>query len=461
MKMTVAEVASWMDGTLEWGRDDMPIDGISIDTRTLEPGSLFVAIVGPNHDGHRFVDQALDRGAAGVVVSTSIQMRRPAVRIRVSDTTKALQELAAAVRRQAALKVVAITGSMGKTTTKEATAKALGARYKVLKSEKNLNNLYGVPLSILKHHDEEVAVLELGMSAPGEIARLTEIADPDVGVLTNVAEVHREFFPSIEAIACAKGELIDGLGGDSVAVVNADDPLVLEQARRFSGRKLLFGFDKSADVRADKIVRRPDSLRFVVHYRSEEVPVQVPILGKHNIYNLLAALAVAAVLDVPLTSAAAEFSSLSAPPHRGERIRFRGDILVIDETYNSNPAALASVLDSFGDEVATRRIAVLGDMLELGERDVPLHLECGRFAATANLDLLIAVGPLSRFMVEGARQAGMSEDAMLTAEDALEAGRQVAARLEAGDVVLFKASRSVGLDRAIEVLRERIGEESS
>jgi len=461
MKMTAGEVASWVDGMLELGRDDMPIEGISIDSRTLEAGSLFVAIVGPHHDGHRFVDQALDRGAAGVVVSSSIQMKRPAVRIRVSDTTKALQELAASVRRRAALKVVAITGSMGKTTTKEATAIALGARYQVLKSEKNFNNLYGVPLSILKHRDEGVAVLELGMSSPGEIARLTEIVDPDVGVLTNVAEVHREFFPSVEAIACAKGELFDGLGGDSVAVVNADDPHVLEQARRFSGRKLLFGFDKSADVRADKLVRRPDGVSFVVHYRSEAVPVQVSLLGKHNVYNLLAALAVAAVLDVPLTSAAAEFSSLGLPRHRGERIRFRGSILVIDETYNSNPTALTSVLDSFGEEEAPRRIAVLGDMLELGERAVPLHLECGRIVATAGVDLLIAVGSLSQYMVEGARRAGMPEDAMLTAGDAVEAGRQVAARLEAGDVVLFKASRSIGLDRAIEVLRERIGEESA
>ena len=298
------------------------------------------------------------------------------------------------------------------------------------------------------------------MSAPGEIARLTEIVKPDVAVLTNVAEVHREFFPSVEAIARAKGELFDGLGGDSVAVVNADDPHVLEQARRFSGQKLLFGFDKSADVRADKLTRRMDGVRFVVHHRSETMPVQVPIMGKHNVYNLLASLAVAVVLDVPLASAAAELSSLGPPPHRGERVRFRGNILVIDETYNSNPTALRSVLDSFGDEDATRRIAVLGDMLELGERAVPLHLECGRFVATAKVDLLIAVGPLSRYIVEGARQVGMPEDAMLTAEDALEAGRQVSARLEAGDVILFKASRGVGLDRAIEALRERIGEES-
>lgn len=461
MKMTAAEVASWVDGMLELGRDDMPIEGTSIDSRSLEPGSLFVAIVGPNHDGHRYVDQALDRGAVGVMVSRPVRMKRPAVRIRVSDTTKALQELAAAVRGRAALKVVAITGSMGKTTTKEATAMALGARYKVLKSEKNLNNLYGVPLSILRHRNEEVAVLELGMSAPGEIARLTEIANPDVAVLTNVAEVHREFFPSVEAIARAKGELLDGLRGDSVAVVNADDPHVLQQARRFSGRRLLFGFDKSADVRADELTRRQDGVGFVVHYRYEAVPVQVPILGKHNVYNVLAALAVAAAFDVPLTSAAAELSLLGPPPHRGERIRFRGNIVVVDETYNSNPTALASVLDSFAEEEATRRIAVLGDMLELGERAAPLHLECGKIVATANVDLLIAVGPLSRYIVEGARQAGMPEDSMLTVEDALEAGRQVSARLEAGDVVLFKASRSVGLDRAIEAIRERIGEESA
>lgn len=438
----------------------MAIEGISIDSRTLEPGSLFIAIVGPNHDGHRFVNQALDRGAAGVMVSSPVHLKHPRVEIRVTDTTRALQELATAMRRKTSLKVVAITGSMGKTTTKEAVAAALSARYRVLKSEKNLNNQYGVPLSILKYRDEDIAVLELGMSAPGEIALLTKISDPDVAVLTNVAEVHREFFPSLAAIASAKGEIFEGMREDSIAVVNGDDRLVVEQARRFSGQKVHFGLGETADLRATNLERGEEGVRFVAHYRSEEVPVKAHLSGTHNVYNLLAALAVAAVLGVPLAVAAAKLAILGPPPHRGERIRLREDVRIIDETYNSNPTALASVLDSLYDEKAVRYIAVLGDMLELGERAERLHFESGRQAVAAGVDLLIGVGPLSRHIIEGAREAGMPEEAMVAVQDAMEAGEQVAARVEAGDLILFKASRGVGLDRAIEVVRERLGEES-
>jgi UDP-N-acetylmuramoyl-tripeptide--D-alanyl-D-alanine ligase len=378
----------------------------------------------------------------------------------VPDTTRALQDLAAAVRRESGMKVVGITGSMGKTTTKEATALALGARFSVLKSEKNLNNFYGLPLSILRHCDENVGVFELGMSAAGELTRLTEIARPDVGVLTNVAEVHREFFPSLEAIARAKGELFDGLPEEAVSVVNADDPLVLSEARRFAGRQIRFGRSDGADVRAAEIRRRPEGIRFAVRYQDQETEVRSPVHGLHNVYNLLAALAVSVILGLPLSAAAAELTKLTPLPHRGEKITLREGIVIIDETYNSNPTALDFVLESFAEEKPSRRVAVLGDMLELGDRAEALHRKSGRKAADSKLDLLIGVGPLGRLIVEEARSAGMAEASTLVAGTAAEAAELLAERIEPGDIVLLKASRGVGLDETLDLLRKRFEMES-
>ncbi|MGH9391366.1 MAG: UDP-N-acetylmuramoyl-tripeptide--D-alanyl-D-alanine ligase, partial [Vicinamibacteria bacterium] len=278
MRLTAGEMARLAGGTLETGAPTVAFDGgVSIDSRTLRRGDLFFAISGPRHDGHDFLHEVVLKGAAGVVIQKESEVPPPAFAIRVKDTTRALQVLAGGFRRSRAVQVVAVTGSMGKTTTKEAAASAIGSTKRVLKSEGNLNNFYGLPLSLLKLEDEEVAVLEMGMSAPGEIARLTEIAGPDVGVLTNVAEVHLEFFGTVSAIAEAKGELFRGLPAGATAVVNADDPLVLDQSRRFSGRKVRFGIDEDADVRGSAIRATPDGLRFKAVFRGkpvEEVEVE-------------------------------------------------------------------------------------------------------------------------------------------------------------------------------------------
>jgi UDP-N-acetylmuramoyl-tripeptide--D-alanyl-D-alanine ligase len=458
LKLTAAEVISLVGGGLVSGSGKTRIGSVSIDSRTVERGDLFFAIVGQRLDGHRFIGQALERGAVGAVVSmppTDVTESGAAVMIRVEDTTVALQELAKAVRRSAGIKVVAVTGSVGKTTAKEATAAALGARFRVLKSEGNLNNLYGLPLSILKLDGEEVAVLEMGMSAPGEIARLTEIARPDVGVVLNVAEVHREFFPSLEAIARAKGELFAGLEAGAVAVVNADDPLALAEARRFSGRQIRFGVREKAELRAKELTRTPEGVRFIAEAESDRAEVRAPLHGVHNVYNLLAALAVSGALGLSLAAAAEKLRGLRPSPHRGERIQFRAGPLVIDETYNSNPAGLAAALACLAEEEASRRIAVLGDMLELGDRAEALHLECGRQAAESGLSLLIGVGSLGALLVEGARRAGMAETALLTAGDAAEAGELLARRATRGDAVLLKASRGVALEGALSAIRKR------
>ncbi len=451
----MGEVARLAGGTLEAGTPAARFEGgVAIDSRTLRRGDLFFAIEGKRHDGHSFLKEVVDRGAAGVVIHKGSDVPKPAFSIRVKDTTRALQDLASGFRRsRPLLHVVAVTGSMGKTTTKEAAATAIASARRVLKSEGNLNNFYGLPLSLLRLEDEEVAVLEMGMSAPGEIATLTEIAGPDVGVLTNVAEVHLEFFGTLSAIAEAKGELFRGLPRGATAVVNADDPLVLEQARGFSGRQLRFGIEGDADVRGTSIRTTRDGLRFIATFRREEEEIATVLRGRHNVYNLLAGLAAASALDLPFQAAAKALSGLRPASHRGERLQLGRGFILLDETYNSNPRALRSALTSLSEERAQRRIAVLGDMRELGEKGAELHRDLGRFAAGLPIDRIIGVGPLAARILEGALEGGASPSSLVSAESAEEAGRLLLEELREGDVVLLKASRGIGLERAIEVVQ--------
>ena len=306
------------------------------------------------------------------------------------------------------------------------------------------------------------------MSAPGEIARLTEIARPDVGVLLNVAEVHREFFPSLEAIAKAKGELFDGLAGEAVAVVNADDPLVLEEARRFSGRQVGFGIGERAELRARELVRTSNGMQFIAEledpageYPKEQTNVTSPLFGRHNVYNLLAALAASWALGLTLQEAAEQLWNLHPAARRGERIHFGDGPLVIDETYNSNPAAVKAALVSLMEEEASRQIAVLGDMLELGI--VPRRFISSAAATSPKAKCLSSSvsGSLGATLVEGARRAGMPEDALFTAADALEAGELLTELASREDAVLLKASRGVRLEEAVTALRKRYPVESA
>jgi UDP-N-acetylmuramoyl-tripeptide--D-alanyl-D-alanine ligase len=454
LKLAIGDVARLSGGTLVTGDPRVRFEGgVSIDSRTLRPGDLFFAICGPKHDGHDYLGEVAGKGAAGVVFQKDAEVPKTAFAIRVEDTTLALQNLARGFRESRRVKVVAVTGSMGKTTTKEAAATAIGSAARVLKSEGNLNNFYGLPLSLLRLEDEEVAVLEMGMSAPGEIARLTSIARPDVGVLTNVAEVHLEFFGTISAIAEAKGELFQGLAESAIAVVNADDPLVLEQARRFSGRKLRFGIEEEADIRGSAVRATPQGLRFHAVCRGEEVEIESVLRGRHNVYNLLAGLAAASALDVPFAGAARALEGLRPGRHRGERVDFGRGFVLLDETYNSSPKALRSALVSLAEEEAARRIAVLGDMLELGPREIDLHRNLGSFAAGLPIHRIIGVGPLATHILEGAASAGAPPATLSSVGTAEEAGRILLQELREGDVVLLKASRGIGLERAIDVLR--------
>jgi UDP-N-acetylmuramoyl-tripeptide--D-alanyl-D-alanine ligase len=434
--------------------------GVSIDSRTLAPGDLFFAIRGPRFDGHAFVAAAFRAGAAGAVVErgyrAAFEEAPGGFLIRVPDPTEALGALAREQRLQGGARIVAITGSLGKTTTKEAAAAAIGAGRSVFRSRGNLNNQWGLPLSLLAREDEEVGVVELGMSAPGEIRTLTEIAVPDCGVVTTIAEAHLEYFGSLQAIAEAKGELFEALPAGATAVVNADDELVRAQAGRFAGRHVTYGFSEGVDVRGTEYASRPAGLVFEVSaFGGPSVSVSCGLAGRHNAGNVLAGLAAATVLDVPIERAARGVRELAPLPGRGARVRLSGGAVALDETYNSSPRALCAVLREFAGLPAGRRIVVVGDMRELGDDAEPLHRGCGRLAGALPLDLIVGVGPLGRAFAEAAAALGSNA---VAAADPDEAATVLEVELVPGDLVLFKASRAVGLDAALRRLEAPAGD---
>lgn len=420
------------------------VSGCSIDSRTIRPGELFFALRGPSADGHDYVAQALAAGAAGAVVESSRGIAGDRL-IAVPDTLAALQQLAAQARRLWGRRVVAVTGSTGKTTTKEMIAAALAARFRVRRTEGNLNNDYGLPLSLLRlEESDQVGVFELAMSHPGEIARLARLAAPETGVVTNVAPVHLEFFHTVEEIARAKYELVEALPTAGTAVLNADDPRVSRY--RYAGRILTFGIEQAADFRA-RDVREGTGLVF----ESAGTRFELALTGRHNVLNALAALAVASTFGVPAPEVAEAFKNFQAPRMRGEKLEVAGAI-IINDCYNSNPQAALSMLDALAHtEAVGRRIAVLGEMLELGPSGPELHRQVGARAARV-AERLLAVRGLAQHYVEGAEAAGMAPERMEFVETPEEAGEILARLIEPGDVVLLKASRGVKLERALEKL---------
>jgi UDP-N-acetylmuramoyl-tripeptide--D-alanyl-D-alanine ligase len=389
LRITAALAASAMGGTLLAGPADAVASGWSIDTRTLAPGDLFFALRGDRFDGHAFVGAAWRNGASGVVIAEdSAAGTVPAgdrVVIRVDDTTRALQHLAREVRRRSGARVVAITGSAGKTTTKEAAAAFLASRHRVFRNEGNLNNHIGLPLSLLGLVARpEVAVVELGMNHAGEIRTLVEIAEPDVRVWTNVAEVHTAFFGSLDEVADAKAEILEGATPAGLLVANADDLLVMPRAARFAGRVVTFGFGPDAAVRVQAIEDLGlDGMQATLSAGTRLEVVRTALLGRANLANVAAAAAVALELGVPLDEIAAAVPRLAPARHRGEVVRLQDGVTLVDDSYNSNPRALRAALEVIGRERSRRKVAVLGEMLELGAASRRLHEEAGRAAARA------------------------------------------------------------------------------
>jgi UDP-N-acetylmuramoyl-tripeptide--D-alanyl-D-alanine ligase len=465
MRWTIAQVAGALGVGAGTGLDPVArVAGVSIDSRTLRRGELFVAIHGPRHDGHDHVASALDQGAlAAVVAEPEAHRYGEGIRNRciiVGDTFEALKELARAVRKAWGGKIAGVTGSVGKTTTKEMLAALLGAKLRVLKSEGNLNNEYGLPLTLLRLEEtDQAAVLEMGMSRRGELARLAAIARPDVGVVTRVAPAHLEFFASVDEIALAKRELIEGLNGhDSTAVLNADDPRVTAFGAFAPGRVLTYGIDAPAFFSAAAIEDR-GALGSAFDYISPEgrVRLELPVPGRHAIYNALAALAAASVWNIGAAEAQSVFRTLRVPAMRGELLRFSNGAALINDSYNSSPAALDAMVAVLAATANfQRRILAAGEMRELGVASPVLHREAGIFAAkTRMVDWVIGVEGDAKEIVEGAVTAGVPREQTKFFASSEEAATFLEGFLTAGDVLLVKGSRGVQMERIVESLLAR------
>jgi len=465
MQWTVAQVAGALGTPTGTGLDPMArLAGVSIDSRTIRAGELFVAIHGPRHDGHDHVAGALERGALLAVVAQTQLPRYPAEIagrcIAVADTFEALKRLARAVREAWGGKIAGVTGSVGKTTTKEILAALLGTKLRVLKSEGNLNNEYGLPLTLFRlEESHQAAVLEMGMSRRGELARLAEIARPDVGVVTRVAPAHLEFFASVDEIALAKRELIEGLNGrESTAVLNADDPRVAAFGAFAPGRVLTYGIEKPAFFMAAEIEDR-GALGSAFDYLSPEgrVRLELTVPGRHAIWNALAALAAASVWNIGAAEAQSVFRSLRAPAMRGELLQFSNGAALINDSYNSSPAALQAMTELLA---ATpnfrRRILAAGEMRELGARSPELHREAGAIAAkTGKIDWVIGVTGDAAQIVEGAVAAGVPRARTRFFATPQEAAEFLQSFLATGDLLLVKGSRGVKMEQIVEALITR------
>jgi UDP-N-acetylmuramoyl-tripeptide--D-alanyl-D-alanine ligase len=454
MKLTLARIAEFVSAAGGFASEEV-VRGYSIDSRTVGPGQLFFAVKGERLDGHDFVEQALEKGAVAAVVRKD-QLGRYAGETRllaVDDTLVALQTLATAVRKLWGKPLVAITGSAGKTTTKEAIAHVLGRRFRVLKSEGNFNNHFGLPLMLLKLEPEhDVAVIEMGMSHAGEIRALAKIAQPEIGVVTNVAAVHLQFFDSLAGIARAKYELVESLPSSGTAVLNADDEYVSQFGRDFKGKVVMYGTRATADVRAEKIQSKgTNGVEFGVVIGSVREHADLPLVGEHNVLNALAAVAVGMERGLEAAEAVGALATLTPADKRGQVLQV-GNITAINDCYNSNPKAMEAMVDALAAMAGRRRIVVAGEMLELGPAGDEMHRRAGRHIAERKIDLLVGVRGLAKAMVEAAKQAGTHAEFVTTPE---EAGEWLARETQDGDVVLLKASRGVRLEKALETWRER------
>jgi UDP-N-acetylmuramoyl-tripeptide--D-alanyl-D-alanine ligase len=423
-------------------QNDARITGWSIDSRSIAPGDLFFALRGPNHDGNAYVDEVLRKGAVAAIANEI----KPGPVLVVPDTLEALQSTAVWSLKQWGGEVIGVTGSAGKTSTKDVIAAMLGSNMKVGKTIGNLNNHVGVPLSILRLPGEaRTAVLEMGMNHAGEIRALCAIAKPRIGVVTNVGHAHMEAFDSIDGVAAAKRELIEALPPDGIAVLNGDDPLVSKFREVHRGRTITFGIDSVADIRAQQVQLTDQGVSFTVG----DSQFESALLGRHSILNILAGLAVASLYGIRPAQLTGVVRDLAAPSMRGQRLMHQG-VLILNDCYNSNPDAARVMIDVLRETPAKRRIAVLGEMLELGRWSEALHREVGSYVAMSGIDVLVGIRGEACHLVDAARQSGLAVDAAFFFPDAELAGEHLRRIAHPGDVILLKGSRGTHVERALE-----------
>lgn len=463
IELTVAEVATLLgvsrqDRKGTQARFEKRLPSVSIDSRRIRPGQCFVAIKGERFDGHDFVDEALRKGAAVVIHS---RPREPfplddQVFLRVDDTTGSLQILGQSVRRKWGKPLVAVTGSVGKTTAKEFAAALLGQKFQVFKSEGNLNNEIGVPLSLLEIEESHgIAVLELGMSHPGEIRALSRICAPEAAILTNVAAVHLEFFSNIDEIAEAKGEVLESLDPEGQLFFNADDPRVFRLALRHPGKRISFGLEAEADVRIISFsFDSPGAMRFEIDLLGQRFRSAVPFAGKHFLYHIAAGAAAASGFGVSREEIAEGLSLLRPVAMRGRVIESEG-VTVWDDSYNSSPQALAAILETAAQlQGFHRKIFVLGEMLELGPRSPEFHRQAGRRAAQEDPALLVTVGKNARHLAQSATDCGFPGQRVHQFQDSTQAAEFIADQIRPGDLLVVKGSRGTRMDRVVQRITE-------
>ena len=459
-EITAGDILPSVSGELLRGSRLKRFKGFSTDSRSITEDGLFWALKGETFDGHDFVARAIEKGAGGAVVRKGFGLDLPADRdiaiITVGDTLKALGDFASWWRHQHQSRVVGITGSAGKTSTKEMAAAALGLKGVTLKNQGNFNNLIGLPVTLLLLEAEHrFAVLEMGMNHPGEIGRLTEIADPEIGVITNVARAHLEGVGSIEGVARAKVELVEKMGPQAVAVLNGDDAVLMRAASPFKKRVLTFGKGPQNDVRAEKIrAWDREGISFDIHYEAESLSVKLNVPGFQNVYNALAAAAVglrAGLSPDELVEGLGAFKGING---RFTITKLPGGVILVDDTYNSNPFSLQAAMDSMKDLAERSRILVgLGEMFELGDETVKAHREAGAMVADLGARFFVALGEHGKIMIQGAVDKGFPRERAVEVRDHKEMEERIRAEMKAGDFVFLKGSRRAGLDKVAERLK--------
>jgi UDP-N-acetylmuramoyl-tripeptide--D-alanyl-D-alanine ligase len=464
--LTAEEIARATAGKILSGSPLSRAEGVCSDSRQLHEGELFIPLKGPRFDGHSFVTDAMSKGAAGSLVQrgrveSAGDLNFPGkFFVAVEDVLQALGDLAHFWRARQPSRVVAITGSNGKTTTKEMTARILSKTFNVLKTEGNLNNLIGLPLMLLRLSPvHDVAVLEMGMSEPGEIRRLKAIADPQVSLITNIGYAHIEFLRSLEGVAQAKGELWEGLRKEDWIAVNLDDPRVAELAAPARCVKKTFGIMHEADVRAgDLFLEGQRGIRFSLRMGGMKRSVGLAAVGRHNVYNALAAATLAAILGLNLEEIGTALEGFQPFPGRGEVIRLRRNVYILDDSYNSNPDSLQATLSAFAETKGKNRgLLVLGDMLELGPGSAAAHEEAGERIGEMRVEHLFLLGDQAQHLAEGAKAAGMKEQKVHVARNREEVLEGLEKVVEAGDWILVKGSRRMQMERIIEGLADCLG----
>ena len=456
-KLKVSELVKATGGRLIQGDLKEEISGISTDSRKVKKGELFIVLKGPRYDGQDFIPEALEKGACGILVSKlPITCHPSPVTILAKDTLKALGQIAKYYREKFNLPVVAVTGSTGKTTTKDMIASILSLKLSVLKTEGNFNNEVGVPLTLFRlSKKHQVAVLELGMSALGEIERLTRISSPRMGVMTNVGEVHLQYLGNVQRVARAKAELVYALGKDDVAILNMDDSYVRDMKKGIKARIITYGIRGRAEVVAEGIENlREGGMRFTLRIMEEGLPLHLRYLGYHNIYNALAAAAATHALGMKKEIIREGLSQLQPLAGRMKIMKIRG-LTILDDTYNASPKSFIAAIETLRDlSPKGKKILVAGDMLELGKRASLAHKETGVYVAHSGIDTLITCGNLAGYIAQGAIGSGMEEERIITCRNKEEAGDRLSSLVKEGDIILIKGSRATGMEEIIQKLRE-------